>query len=217
MSLIARIRTVLTMGQGVVKGLEESHDSRNPFELFDEWFSAAKRSGILLPEAMTLGTASVDGAPSLRQVLLKGSSEDGFDFYTNYDSRKATELDANPKAALLFHWSVLERQVRIQGESTRVTKAESEAYFRTRLRGSQIGAWASAQSSLLGDRAELERKQKEMENRFSGENVPLPPNWGGYRVKPSKFEFWQGKMNRLHDRLVFELDNGRWESHRLYP
>ncbi len=205
------------MGKGVVTGLEDFRDAADPIELFSEWFDSAKESGIFLPEAMTLSTATPDGTPSSRQVLLKGYSADGFEFYTNYDSRKAAELDANPRASLLFHWAVLERQVRIEGTVKRMEKFESETYFKTRPRGSQIGAWASAQSSKLPARDELARHVDDIEKRFAGKDIPLPPNWGGYRLSQSRLEFWQGRLNRLHDRLVFESTDNGWNSHRLYP
>lgn len=217
MSLITRIRTVLTMGRGVAKGLPEFNESRDPFELFDEWFGVAKESGILLPETMTLGTADKNAVPSMRQVLLKNFGEGGFCFYTNYDSRKAKELEENPRASLLFHWAIFERQIRIEGTVTRLETSESEAYFKTRARGSQLGAWASAQSSKLRHREDLARKFQEIEAKFQSRDIPLPPNWGGYRLRPDRFEFWQGRLNRLHDRLVFELVDGRWKPHRLFP
>jgi pyridoxamine 5'-phosphate oxidase len=150
-------------------------------------------------------------------VLLKGFDERGFCFYTNYESRKGQELDANPRAALTFHWAILERQVRIEGLTARMTDAESLAYFRTRARGSRIGAWASPQSDPLDRRETLEARVKEYDARFPGADVPLPPFWGGYRLVPSRIEFWQGRVNRLHDRLLFERTDTGWRSSRLYP
>jgi pyridoxamine 5'-phosphate oxidase len=217
MSLLSRIRTVLTMGQGIVKGLPEAFDSDDPFDLFTRWFAEARGCGILLPEAMTLATAGADGRPAARQVLLKGHDERGFVFYTNYESRKCAELEENPNAALLFHWSVLERQVRIEGTVARTSEEESRTYFATRPRGSQLGAWASEQSSQLANRDDLDSRFKEAENRFAGQEVPLPPFWGGLRLEPISFEFWQGRLNRLHDRLLFERREDAWRSRRLYP
>jgi len=217
MSLLAKIRCVWTMGRGVVRGLPEADTQRDPVELFDEWFAAAREAGIFLPEAMCLSTATPDGQPSSRMVLLKGHGPGGFDFYTNYESRKALEIEANANMALCFHWAVLERQVRIEGVAERLSREESKRYFDTRPRGSRIGAWASQQSRTLTERAELEQRVKEHEQRFAGEPVPLPGFWGGYRVRPTTIEFWQGRADRLHDRLVFERDGERWATRRLYP
>jgi pyridoxamine 5'-phosphate oxidase len=150
-------------------------------------------------------------------VLLKGVDERGFCFFTNYESRKSAELAANPRAALTFHWAILERQVRIEGTVERLSEAESFAYFRSRPRGSRIGAWASRQSAVLDDRETLEREVREHEARFAGRDIPLPPFWGGYRVIPTRIEFWQGRINRLHDRLAFERTADGWKSVRLYP
>ncbi len=166
---------------------------------------------------MTVATATSDGAPSARMMLLKAVEARGFVFYTNYESRKAGELLANPRAALVFHWPVLQRQVRVEGAATRLTHAESEAYFRTRPRGSQLGAWASRQSAELPARAELDRRVQEQEQRFAGQDVPLPPFWGGYRLTPSVIEFWQGRINRLHDRLRYTRTPSGWTVTRLYP
>jgi len=222
MSLLAKIRCVWTMGRGVVRGLPEADTQRDPVELFDEWFAAAREAGIFLPEAMCLSTATPDGQPSSRMVLLKGHGPGGFDFYTNYQSRKAVEIEANAKVALCFHWAVLERQVRIEGVAERLSREESKRYFDTRPRGSRIGAWASRQSRTLQERSELEQRVKEYEQQFSadsggGGDVPLPEFWGGYRVRPTTIEFWQGRADRLHDRLVFERDGPGWASRRLYP
>ncbi len=173
-------------------------------ELFDAWYRAAETSGLFMPEAMALTSASADGRPSSRMVLLKTADERGFVFYTNYESRKSRELEANPHAALLFHWPILERQVRIEGRVERVSREESDAYFQSRSRGSRIGAWASRQSRPLTSREELEGAVREQEAAFKDKEVPLPPHWGGYLVRPERMEFWQGRPFRLHDRLVFE-------------
>jgi pyridoxamine 5'-phosphate oxidase len=217
MSLKSTLKTLRTLGQGVAMGLSEATEDRDPIELFGEWFEAAGEAGIFLPETMALATADEAGAPSVRMVLLKKFDERGFVFFTNYTSRKASELEVNPRAMLLSYWSVLERQVRVEGAVERISTEESEAYFATRDRGSQIGAWASDQSSVLAERADLAARAKGQEEKFRGQNVPLPPFWGGYRVKPERIEFWQGRANRLHDRLAFIQDGGSWRTERLYP
>ncbi|MFQ5537342.1 MAG: pyridoxamine 5'-phosphate oxidase [Gemmatimonadota bacterium] len=217
MSLRSSIRTLLTLGRGVLRGLPPAADDADPIELFAGWYHAAEESGMLLPDAMALATATPEGIPSVRMVLLKGVGPDGFVFYTNYGSHKAQELDANPHAALCFHWPVLERQVRVAGAVQRLSPEENEAYFMTRPRGSRIGAWASRQSEVLPSRQDLLERVKEYNQRFSGDDVPLPPFWGGYRLMPSRMEFWQGKADRLHDRLLFLRRGGEWTSQRLYP
>lgn len=217
MSLISRVRTIFTFGQGVVRGLPDARPDADPLDLFRRWYAAAERSGIAHPEAMALGTATPDGVPAVRMVLLKGVDERGFTFFTNYESRKGLELRDNPRAALTFYWAVLERQVRVEGTVSRLTEEESSAYFRSRPRGSRIGAWASRQSDVLETREVLERRVREYEARFPDGEVPLPPFWGGYRVAPAHIEFWQGRVNRLHDRLLFERTATGWTSARLYP
>jgi pyridoxamine 5'-phosphate oxidase len=217
MSLLAKLRTLFTLGQGVVRGLPPAAADRDPIELFGEWYAAATRAGIFLPEAMTVATATRDGVPSARMMLLKGVDRRGFAFFTNYESRKGAELEANPRAALVFHWAILERQVRVEGTVSRLPPAESDAYFRSRPRGSRIGAWASRQSRTLPDRAELEARVREHDARFAGTDIPLPPFWGGFRLVPDRIEFWQGRIDRLHDRLRFERDGASWKSVRLYP
>jgi pyridoxamine 5'-phosphate oxidase len=217
MSLIAKLRTLFTFGQGVVRGLPDARPGEDPLALFGDWYAAAERAGIYLPETAALGTASPDGMPAVRMVLLRGFDERGFCFYTNYESRKGRELEVNPRAALTFHWAVLERQVRIEGSVTRLAEVESAAYFASRPRGSRVGAWASRQSEVLDRRETLEQRVREVERRFAGGDVPLPPFWGGYRLVPSRIEFWQGRVNRLHDRVLFERTPGGWESRRLYP
>jgi pyridoxamine 5'-phosphate oxidase len=205
------------MGKGMFVGLPEATADRDPIELFDTWFRAAKGSGLVLPESMALATATRDGQPSARMVLLKGFDQRGFVFYGNYESRKAQELAENAQAALVMHWPVLQRQIRIEGSVTRLPTEESEAYFETRPRGARIGAWASEQSAELADRKVLEDRVTEYEEKFKGGEVPLPPFWGGYRLAPERIEFWQGRLNRLHDRLEFTKKDDGWESRRLFP
>ena len=210
------IRRLLTLGRGVVAGMPEDAEQRDPLQLFGDWFADAEKSGLLMPEAMTLATATGEGRPSARMVLMKDYDEDGFVFFTNYGSRKAVELDSNPYAALLFHWSALQRQVRIEGSVSRVTQEESREYFNSRHRGSRIGAWASRQSDELPGRAVLEQRVRDYEQKFSSD-VPLPSFWGGYRLKPATFEFWQGRVSRLHDRVCFERRDIGWNAYRVYP
>ncbi len=217
MSLKSSLKTVVTLGQGVSVGLPPATEDADPIELFTSWFDAAHESGILMPEAVALATASPDGVPSARMVLLKHADHRGFVFFTNYGSQKARELDANPRAALCFHWAVLQRQVRVTGRVARVSAEESAEYFATRARGSQIGAWASRQSQDLRDREQLEERIHDMETEFAGDDVPRPPFWGGYRLDPERIEFWQGRAGRLHDRLVFSRAEGGWTTRRLYP
>ena len=218
MSLMSSLKAVLTLGRGVVAGLPDAAPDADPVELFRAWFAAAAEAGILLPESVALATATPQAVPSIRMVLLKGVDEHGFVFFTNYGSQKARELDANPVAALCFHWAVLQRQVRVSGPVERTSREESEAYFATRPLGSRIGAWASAQSRPLADRAELEGRVRDYTERFGDGSVPLPPFWGGYRLRPRRIEFWQGRMDRLHDRLVFTRGtDGSWSTERLYP
>ena len=217
MSFTARLRALWTFGRGVALGLPDPTGDEDPIELFRRWYRDAERSGLFLPEAMSLATATPDGRPSSRMVLLKDVGPDGFVFFTNYESRKADELEANPRAALLFHWGILERQVRIEGRVARISHDESFAYFSSRARGSRIGAWASKQSRPLGDRAELQARVKEIDGRYPGNDVPLPPFWGGYRVAPERIEFWQGRADRLHDRWAWTKGDEGWRVGRLYP
>jgi pyridoxamine 5'-phosphate oxidase len=217
MSLLAKIRTVFTMGRGVTKGLPELSASDDPIAFFNKWFAEAREAGILLPEAMTLATATTDGVPSARMMLLKGVDERGFVFFTNYESRKGDELADNPRAAIVLHWPILERQVRVEGTIGRLSDDESSTYFKSRPRGSRIGAWASDQSRVLDTSADLEKRVREIDAKYPGDDVPLPPFWGGFRLAPQRLEFWQGKLNRLHDRLRYEREGGGWSVVRLYP
>lgn len=189
----------------------------DPFALFDAWFAEAQASEPNDPNAMALATADAAGRPSVRMVLLKGHGPDGFVFYTNRESRKAGEMAVNPHAALLFHWKPLRRQIRIEGALTWATDAESDAYFASRSRDSQLGAWASDQSRALPNRATFEARFAEMQARFDGQDVPRPPHWGGYRLTPDHIEFWQDRAHRLHERRVFDRANGGWTEGLLYP
>jgi pyridoxamine 5'-phosphate oxidase len=193
--------------------LLEHGASPNPFEQFDLWFADA--AGLPEPNAMALATVT-DGQPSVRMVLLKERDARGFVFFTNYGSRKGRELTANPHAALLFFWATLQRQIRIEGTVERVAREESAAYFRTRARGAQVGAWASLQSEIVS-RRELDARVSEIEAEYEGREVPVPPFWGGFRVKPASFEFWQGRTHRLHDRLRYVPDGAAWRIERLAP
>ena len=189
----------------------------NPLERFQDWFREAEQAGVEVPEAMTLATAAPDGAPSARMVLLKGADEEGFVFYSGYVSRKAGELEANPRAALVFYWRPLGRQIRVEGRVEHVSDAESEAYFATRPRGSQLAAWASQQSRSLPSREELERRYAELEREYEGREVPRPPHWGGFRLRPDAIEFWEHRENRLHDRTCYTRAREGWHSERLAP
>ena len=197
--------------------LDEKDVSRDPIAEFARWFAEAQAAEVEEPNAMVLATATPDGAPSARVVLLKGFDERGFVFFTDYRSRKGAELEANPRAALVLHWSELERQVRITGDVTRTSAEESEAYYRSRPLGSRLGAWVSHQSQAIPSRDVLEGGLREVERRFAGGDVPLPPYWGGYRVKPGAIEFWQGRQNRLHDRIRYEREGDGWRIERLAP
>lgn len=198
--------------------LRESDVSADPFEQFEKWFLQAVDSKLLEPNAMTLATASKTGIPSARIVLLKGFDKQGFVFFTNYESQKGRELDENPHACLLFSWLELERQVRISGHVNRVATGESEQYFQGRPKGSQIGAWASPQSQVIASRRQLEDCVVALEKEYSeADALPLPPFWGGYRVTPTELEFWQGRENRLHDRLRYRRQEKGWIIDRLAP
>lgn len=197
--------------------LSEHTADPDPFRLFARWFDEAREAGVREPNAMTLATVGADGQPAARIVLLKGLDARGFSFYTNYRSRKGEDLAANPRAALVFWWEPLERQVRIEGAVERVAEKVSDAYFASRPRGSRLGAWASEQSRIVADRAELEARLEAVEEKYDDGHVPRPPYWGGYRVLPARFEFWQGRPNRLHDRLEYVPGEGVWEIRRLAP
>jgi pyridoxamine 5'-phosphate oxidase len=189
----------------------------DPLRRFGDWFEEAGRAGIAVPETMTLATADADGAPSARMVLLKGVDDEGFVFYTGYVSRKARELTDNPRAALVFYWRPLGKQVRVEGRVERVSAAESAAYFATRPRGSQLAAWASQQSEPLAGREELDRRYAELEREYEGRDVPLPPHWGGFRLRPDAIEFWQHRDNRLHDRIRYTRAREGWRPELLSP
>jgi pyridoxamine 5'-phosphate oxidase len=202
----------------MLSGLLESEMDADPIAQFESWFEQARAAKLLEANAMTLATASSDGVPSARIVLLKGLSADGFVFYTNYESQKGRELDENPRAALVFYWGGLERQVRIQGNVSRVTREESESYFQSRPQGHRLGAWASRQSTVISGRPVLEEKLHALEAEYGDKEVPLPDYWGGYSVKPQAIEFWQGRPNRLHDRIRYRLaGESGWTMERLSP
>ena len=189
----------------------------DPLLQFRRWFEEAGPAGVRAPEAMALATATSTGAPSVRMVLLKGADERGFSFYTGYVSRKAGELDANPRAALLFYWDPLGRQVRIEGTVERLAEEESDAYFGTRPRGAQLAATVSHQSLVLENREKLDRRVAELDREHAGRDVPRPEHWGGYRLVPDTYEFWQHRDDRLHDRLRYRRDDGGWTIERLSP
>jgi pyridoxamine 5'-phosphate oxidase len=197
--------------------LDEKSVSHDPLVEFARWFAEAQEAQVEEVNAMTLATASSDGAPSARIVLLKAFDASGFVFFTDYRSRKGEELEANPRAALVFFWSELERQVRITGTVARTSAKESASYFRTRPLGSRLGAWVSHQSLVIPSRTPLEAGMREAEARFPDGEVPLPPHWGGYRVAPQTIEFWQGRESRLHDRIRYVRDGDRWKVERLSP
>ncbi|MDF2772660.1 MAG: pyridoxamine 5-phosphate oxidase [Geminicoccaceae bacterium] len=197
--------------------LSETHVDADPIRQFEAWFADALAAQVLEPNAMTLATATSDGVPSARIVLLKGIDAGGFVFFTDYRSRKGAELAENPLAALVFLWKEIERQVRVSGAVSRVMAAESEAYYRSRPLGSRLGAWVSHQSSVIASRAEIEERWQAVSQRFADGDVPLPPHWGGYRVMPDEIEFWQGRPNRLHDRLRYERTSSGWTISRLSP
>jgi pyridoxamine 5'-phosphate oxidase len=205
-----------SMQESAVQDLREDDEPNDPFELFRRWYADAQASPNGQPDAMALATATPDGRPSVRMVLFKGLDERGFVFYTNYESRKGEELTVNPRAALAFFWYELQRSVRIEGQVERVSPEESDAYFASRALGSRISAAASNQSRVIPDRETLEARVRALEAQY-GEDIPRPANWGGFRVAPQVIEFWQGKPNRLHDRLRYRRDDGTWVRERLAP
>jgi pyridoxamine 5'-phosphate oxidase len=211
MTLIANIRTDYKK-----QSLSENDVDKNPVVQFDKWWADALHSEITEVNAMTLATATTDGKPSARIVLLKGFNENGFIFFTNYNSRKGNELLNNPQAALVFFWKELERQVRIEGTIVKVNEADSDAYFASRPASSRIGAWASTQSTIIPGRQILEDNMIQYDNQF-GENIPRPAHWGGYIIQPVLMEFWQGRPDRLHDRIQYTLNKSSWTINRLAP
>lgn len=200
-----------------LKVLSENSVLSDPISQFSVWMNDAIESNLLEPNAMILSTANKNGIPSARTVLLKGFDNKGFVFFTNYMSAKAKDLGENPNTALLFLWLELERQIRITGKVEKLSNEESEKYFSSRPRESQLGAWASKQSSVIANRKVLEEQYEDMKRKFDGKEIPLPPFWGGYRVNPQRIEFWQGRESRLHDRICYTLDAGKWKIERLSP
>jgi len=198
-------------------GLAEKDLARDPFRQFEKWFQEAEAAKLTEPNAMTLCTATREGRPSARTVLLKGLDGRGFVFFSNYEGRKGRELHENPAATLVFPWVALERQVIIEGTVTKVPREESETYFHSRPRASQLSAWVSQQSSIIPGRSVLEDSLKTLEHKYAGREVPLPPHWGGWRLTPETVEFWQGRRSRLHDRLRFRREKGGWAVERLAP
>jgi pyridoxamine 5'-phosphate oxidase len=199
------------------KSLDQKDVELNPFEQFSIWFEEAMNSQLYEPNAMILATASKEGKPSVRALLLKGFDEIGFVFYTNYEGRKGKELDENNNASILFYWAELERQVRLEGKVEKISKEESEKYFKTRPFKSRVGAWASAQSTVIESRFVIIKKFIKYLFKFHSNDVPLPPYWGGYILKPDVFEFWQGRANRLHDRVRYRKGDTEWIIERLSP
>lgn len=199
-------------------GLRRADLHADPIEQFRAWFAAALASEMRDVNAMSLATATPDGKPSVRIVLLKAVDDRGFCFFTNYDSEKGQHLEANPHASLCFYWTILERQVRISGPVERTSREDSAAYFHSRPVGSRLGAWVSKQSDVIDSRKILDARMEEMRERYHNTEIPLPPHWGGYRLKPQEVEFWQGRPNRLHDRFRYtRRDDGTWQIDRLAP
>jgi pyridoxamine 5'-phosphate oxidase len=197
--------------------LDENSCDANPFKQFEKWFDEAVKTELLEPNAMVLSTATLNGVSSQRTVLLKGFDEEGFSFYTNYNSRKGKEIASNNYVSTLFPWYALERQIIITGSVQKTSREASNSYFHSRPRGSQLGAYVSNQSEELMDRTVLEKKMVDVEKQFEDAEIPLPENWGGYQIIPNRFEFWQGRKSRLHDRIQYQLENGVWTISRLSP
>jgi len=217
MASFQNIATTVHDFEHILAGLTKPQLDPNPFKQFASWFQLAIDAQLAQPNAMTLATATRDGRPSARIVLLKDFDERGFVFFTNYASRKGRELTDNPQAALVFFWEALDRQVRVTGSVSRVSRAESEAYFHTRPVLSQLGAWASRQSEVLPNRETLEARLQAVTTQYAGLEIPLPPHWGGFRLAPDEIEFWQGRPNRLHDRFVYLKELEGWRIERLSP
>ena len=208
----------MTTDSTTLETLDEKRIERDPIKQFQIWLDEAMAAKLPLPEAMTLATVTSDGRPSARMVLLKQVDDDGFVFFTNYQSAKAVELEGNQYAALVFYWSPLERQVRVEGKVERTSTEESAQYFQTRPRESQIGAWASPQSSVIAGREVLEERAQELEDYYRDREIECPEHWGGYRMHPDRIEFWKGRLGRLHDRILYELmSDGTWSIKRLAP
>lgn len=198
-------------------GLSEKDLARDPFRQFEKWFQEAEGAKLPEPNACVLSTCSREGVPSARTILLKGLDGRGFVFYSNYESRKGRELSANQRASLVFPWVQLERQVIVEGTVSRISREESAAYFHSRPRNSQLGAWASPQSTLISGRSVIEEAMKTLDQKYAGQEIPVPPNWGGYRLSPETVEFWQGRRSRLHDRLRYRMQKDGWVVERVAP
>lgn len=217
MNIIENTHNANLMKKITTSELSENTVNKNPFIQFSEWYEDVINLEISFYNAMVIATANKEAIPSVRIVFLKSYDEKGFVFYTNYESKKAKDLIENPIASLLFHWKELERQIRIVGNVEKTSKEESENYFHSRPRDSQIGAWASKQSSIIDDRIHLENEFIKYKNQFENKEVSLPPFWGGFRVVPFYFEFWKGRENRLHDRIAYQKENNNWKIFRLAP
>lgn len=205
------------ISQRSVTGLSVADLERDPVLQFKTWFDEVLRANLPEPNAMTLATSTLEGVPSARIVLLKSFDQHGFVFFTNYQSQKGQELERNPQAALLFFWPALERQVRIVGSVSKISREQSKLYFHSRPVGSQLGAWASQQSQVLAERKELDERVEELARQYAGQTIPLPPSWGGFSVRPGTFEFWQARVNRLHDRFRYTRAGDKWRIERLFP